>query len=239
MRTGNEARLRQRNSLKEENEKLEQGIAQKKRELAELTQLEQKAPALISEWNQKIDDAKRHHAAVIASHDGEIALKQMEIALKQMEKDILTRKCEEVEAWYLDEASTKSEELNTLDTSVEKKKDELQQVIDTITSNRETLRQLVEDRSEILKSVAKALEESAVARRTLEEITNRIDLANQQETQEDEERRKKRDSFDGWEKRLNVREHDLNILAARIEPEFIKAFGESKLNASVFRPSTP
>lgn len=232
MRTGNEARQVQVLSLKDEIHSLQAEIVSIKKERSEWRDKKQQREDELSALDTQTFAAKEAHKALCKSHDAEIEIKKTEL-------ERLVKSCSDLENWYSHQAAEKSIEMMGHEQTIKEKKETIDKLLFAEQELTRSVSRLSTDKVLSLKDTARALDDNRKAVQKLSDTSARIAQAEKDEKNGEASRKATVVALQEWQDRLTVREDDFNVLVERMKPEFIKIFGETKLNAHVFEPSRP
>jgi chromosome segregation ATPase len=230
MKTGNEARKIQVLSLTDQIKGLQGDIARIKQEKSDWDSGKKDRDAQLEAENKAIFAAKESHTALCKSQDAEIEAKQQEIArLRNQASDMME--------WYSHEAAERSVTLMGHDETIRERESKIAELESRVHDLQLEVSRLSGDRVLALKSTSDALEENRRAVKKLADTEALIAQSEKDHAAGETKRKKDAKSLQSWQERLDTRENDLNVLSARLKPEFIKVFGEHKIHQKVFEPS--
>ncbi len=235
MKTANEYREKQVLSLKDEIAKLDKEIASKKQRSADLDIIESRRKeifASIAATDQQSFAAKDAHKALCKSHDAEIETKKNE--LERLNQSVVN-----VTSWHSHIAAEKSAEMIGCDMVIQARHSTIEGLVKEESALRTSVSRLSTDKVLALKDTAHALDDNRRAVQTLSDTNARIAQADKDEKMGEAARKAIVSALQEWQDRLTIREDDFNVLVERMKPDFVKIFGETKVNAHVFEPSRP
>lgn len=232
MQKANDYREKQVISLSDKIVKLQETEKTMKAEKADWFASKKKRDDELEAVNAQIFAAKEAHKALCKLHDADKEVKEAELADIQ-------RKISDSTEIYSHSSAENAVELIKQDEVIRSRKETVDGLVVQERNLRLSVSRHSTDKVLALKDAAAALDENRRAVKKLSDTEALITQAEKDHDAGEKSRRAEALELGRWRDRLDVRENDLNVITDRMKPEFVKVFGETKVNAHVFKPSRP